>query len=207
LIAFHDPDHAVSGQYQDLLISLTAALPTSRPLVLFFTSPLPGSPTPAVLLNLAITAARVGRRRVMVLDADLQHPGIAPRLGLPHTTGLRQVLAGITPLDDALQQTEQANLFALTAGAESTTGTFRFVAETLHSITRQLRQRFDLVFVIGPTWDAKPEALPIALVCDAVCLVLPADQSDSPQVDELFQTLPAKGVRLAGCIFVAGAAS
>jgi len=32
--------------------------------------------------------------------------------------------------------------------------------------------------------------------------VLPEEEADSPRVDELFQALPDKGVRLAGCIFV-----
>jgi Mrp family chromosome partitioning ATPase len=202
LIAFHNPDHPLSGQYRDLLTALTAALPLGRPHALVFTSPLADLPTRDVLLNVAITAARLGRRRVAVLDADLLHTSIAQRLGLPDATGLRQVFAGTTPLDDALQKTEQENLFALTAGADNSPGTLRFVAETPRSAIHQLRQRFDLLFVAGPTWDAKPEALQTAIACDAACVVLPADEADSPRVDDLFQTLPDKGVRLAGCIFV-----
>ena len=203
LIAFHDPDHPVSGQYHDLLTSLTASLPAGRPLALLFTSPLPDAPTTTVLLNLALTAARLGRR-VVLLDADPCRANVAPRLGLLDNEGLRQVLAGATPLDDALQKTVQPNLFALTAGAASSAAALRFVAETVRSVLRRLRQRFDLVFIAGPTWDTDPDALPAALACDAALIVLPSEHAESPRVDELFQTLPAKGVRLAGCIFVGG---
>jgi Mrp family chromosome partitioning ATPase len=202
VIAFHDPDDPVSGQYQDLFTALTAALPSGRALALLFTSSLPDLLVTDVLLNVAVTAARLGRRRVAVLDGNLLKPGVAQRLGLSDTTGLRQVFGGTAPLDDALQETEQENLFALTAGAENTDGTLRFVTETLRSVVRQLRQRFDLVFVAGPTWDGKAEALQAAIACDATYLVLPAQEAGSPRVDELFQALPAKGVRLAGCIFV-----
>jgi Mrp family chromosome partitioning ATPase len=202
LIAFHDPDDPVSNQYHDVFTALTTALPSGRPLALLFTSPMPDTPVTDVLLNVAVTAARLGRRRVAVLDGNLLKPGVAQRLGLADTIGLRQVLAGTMPLDNALQKTEQENLFALTASAENEVATLRFVAETLRSVVRQLRQRFDLVFVAGPTWDGNAEPLQAAIACDATYLVLPAQEAGSPGVDELFQALPGKGVRLAGCIFV-----
>ncbi len=202
LIAFHEPDHAVSGQYLDLFTTLAAALPAGRSQALLFTSALAAAPATDVLLNVAITAARLGRRRIVVLDANLKKAGVAQRFGLSDVTGLRQVLAGAVALDEALQKTEQDNLFALTAGVENLGGTLRFVAETMRSVVRQLRQRYDLVFVDGPPWDGKTEALQAATACDAAYLVLPEHEADSPRVDELFQVIPDKGVRLAGCIFV-----
>ncbi len=202
LIAFHDPEHPVSGQYHDLFTTMTAALPPGRSQALFFTSALADSRTTDVLLNVAITAARLGRRRVAILDANLKKPGLAQRLGLSDQTGLRQVLIGMVSVDEALQKTEQESLFALTAGTEPIGGNLRFVAETVRSVVRQLRQRFDLVFVDGPTWDGKAEALQAAVACDVAFLVLPEQEAESPRVDELFQAIPDKGVRLAGCIFV-----
>jgi Mrp family chromosome partitioning ATPase len=202
IIAFHDPDHAVSGQYHNLFTALTAALPPDRARALLFTSAAADAATTDVLLNLAVTAARLGRRRVAVLDANLKEPGAAQRLGLSDETGLREVLAGTVSLEEALQPTEQDNLFALIAGAANPAGGLRFVAETVRSVVHKLRQRFDLVFVNGPAWDGKAEALQTALACDVAYLVLPEHAADSPRVDELFQALPDKGVRLAGCIFV-----
>ena len=137
-----------------------------------------------------------------MLSGQVKKSAVAQRLGLTDATGLRQVLAGSVVLDDALQKTEQESLFALTAGVENLGGNLRFVAETVRSVVRQLRQRFDLVFVDGPTWDGKTEAVQAATACDAAYLVLPEQEADSPRVDELFQAIPDKGVRLAGCIFV-----
>jgi Mrp family chromosome partitioning ATPase len=202
IIAFHDPDHAVSAQYHDLFTAMTAVLPPGRPHALLFMSALAETATTDVLLNVAVTAARIGRRRVAVLDANLKNPGIAQRLGLSDDPGLRQILAGTSSPEEALQQTEQENLFAVTAGADQRAGSLRLVAETLRSVVRNLRQRFDLVFVDGPTWDGKTEALQAAVACDVAYLVLPQQEADSPRVDELFQALPDKGVCLAGCIFV-----
>jgi hypothetical protein len=38
------------------------------------------------------------------------------------------------------------------------------------------------------------------LACDAVYLVLPEKDAESPEADELLQALPAQGARLAGCV-------
>jgi Mrp family chromosome partitioning ATPase len=205
LIAFHDPDHAVSGQYHNLLTAMCQGCNgrgATAAQSLLFTSILADVPTTTVMLNLAITAARLGRRRIAVLDANLHKPGIAERLGLSEEIGLRQVLSGSAKVDEALQKTEQENLFALTTGAENLGGGMRFVAETLRSAVRQVRQRFDLVFVDGPIWDGKNEVTQAAVACDAVVLVLPQTEADSPRVEALFQELPDKGIRLAGCVIV-----
>jgi tyrosine-protein kinase Etk/Wzc len=202
IIAFHDPHHAVSNQYHDLFTALAAALPVGRAQALLFTSNVTEAATTDVLLNVAVTAARLGRRRVAVLDANLSAPAVARKLGLAGDSGLCQVLAGTASVDEALQKSEQENLFALTAGAEVVERGLRLVAETVRSVVRQLRQRFDLVFVDGPKWDGRANSLQAAITCDATYLVLPEKMADTPQVDELFQMLPDKGVRLAGCIFV-----
>jgi tyrosine-protein kinase Etk/Wzc len=198
--AFHAPDQAVAAQYRDLLAALAAAGPGLRQAALLLTpAPAEADATP-VVLNLAVTAARQGRRRVLAVDGHLARPGVAWRLGLPEAPGLREVLGGSVTLDEAVQETEQPNLLALTAGAPAGGVGPRFVAETMRSLLRQLRQRFDLVLVAGPRWDGRPDAALLAAACDAVYLVVPEKDAESPEVDELLQALPAAGARLAGCV-------
>jgi len=202
LVAFHDPDGAISAQYRDLLKSLLAARPTDEPQLLLFTTAHAGSGTTTTLLNAAIIAAQLGRRRIAVVDANLSKPGIAAALALAEKPGLREVLAGVTTLDEALQETAQANLTALTAGLTLSTGGVRFVAETVRSLLRHLRQRYDLIFVDTGAWDSKAETANLAAACDAVYLVLPPNETDTPAVDELFRRIPEQGATLAGCILV-----
>src|SRR5262249_34937438 len=134
LVAYHAPDLPAGERYRELLAALLSAagvLPGDRCPVLLFTTAEPGAGATTVQLNVAITAARQGRRRVVVVAATLARPAVAERLGLPTVPGLREVLAGSAALEQALQPTEQANLRALTAGlAVSGPGT-RYVAETM----------------------------------------------------------------------------
>jgi Mrp family chromosome partitioning ATPase len=202
LIAYHDPSSAASGQYRDLLSALLTAAGRlqSRSQAFLFTAPQAGAGTTTVLLNLAITAARQDHHRTLLIDANLERPRVAERLGLPDGPGLCGVLAGTTKLANALQETSQPDLFALAAGERETAPRLRFVAETTRSLLRQLRQQFDLVFVDGPPCEGRPDAAVLGAACDAVFLVLPEKDAETPHVDELLQTLPRQGIRLAGCI-------
>jgi len=129
LIAYYRPDHAISQQYRKLLAPLLSVAPESRSQVLLFTAARPGSGTTTVLLNVALTAAGHGRRRVVVVDGNLRRPALADKLGLGAVAGLREVLGGTCSLEHALRETDQRNLFALTAGIVPASGGVRFVVE------------------------------------------------------------------------------
>jgi tyrosine-protein kinase Etk/Wzc len=203
LVAYHAPEQPAARQYREVLDAvLNAAVDNDHSAALLFTPALPRSGNTTTLLNVALTAARQEQRRVVVVDANLRHPAVAERLGLSPAPGLREALAG-TALDEVLQATEQTNLFALTAGVRDVAGV-RFVAETIRSLLRQLRQRFPLVFVDGPRWDGRPDVTALAAACDAVFLVTPEQEAETPQTDTLLQLIPARGARLAGCVLIAG---
>jgi Mrp family chromosome partitioning ATPase len=203
LVAYHAPDQPAARQYREVLDAvLNATAANDHPAALLFTPVLPRSGNTTTLLNVALTAACKERRRIAVVDANLRHPTVAERLGLPLGPGLREVLAGTVALDDVLQATEQANLFALTAGV-CEVASVRFAAETMHSLLRQLRQRFPLVFVDGPRWGGRADVTALAAACDAVFLVTPEQEAETPQTDALLQLIPTQGARLAGCILVA----
>jgi Mrp family chromosome partitioning ATPase len=200
LVSFHCPEHAASTRYEEVLATMLAGAVAERPRAFFFTSALFDAGTTTVLLNLAITAARRGRRRVAVVDANLRRPAIASRLHVEEAPGLRDVLAGTATLDEAVQDAEPINLFAVTAGERHPDTGLRVVAGTMRSLLRDLRQRFDLLLVDGPRWDGRPEVVAAGAACDAVYVVMPETEAESPQLDHLFQVIPEQGARLGGCI-------
>ncbi len=206
-MAYHAPDQFAAQQYREVFEAVrNASAAGDRPATLLFVSALPRSGATTTLLNLAIIAA--GQQRlpgVVVVDANFRRAAVAERLGLPAAPGLREAMAGTASLDEVIQATEQGNLFALTAGAGDSGGV-RFVAETLRSLLRQLRQRYPLVFVDGPRWDGRPEVAALGAACDAVFLVTPETEAETPQTDALLRLIAEQGARLAGCILVAGSA-
>lgn len=202
VITHHQPEHPVSGQYRDLLDAVTPPVAAEGSAVLLLTPALPEADASGVLLNLAVTAARRGGRRVLVMDADVRRPTLAERLGLAPGPGFAELLAGAVTPEQAMQPTGQANLTALTAGGPAPAGP-RLLVETPASLLRRLRQCCGLVLVLAPHWDGRPDAAALAAACDVVYLVLPEGEAGSPQVDELLQAIPRRGVRLGGCIVAA----
>jgi Mrp family chromosome partitioning ATPase len=200
LVVFHRPDHPVSGQYRELWKSLAAALPATRSGALLLTAATAGAGTTTALLNLAVSAARDGKRQAVVVDADLRRPGIAQRLGLPPVPGLQEVLAGTVSLQRALRETGQANLHALTAGQGAGLTGGRLAGEAMRSVLRHLRSRFDLVLVDAMPWDGRPDVVSLGCACDAISLVVRQADASKPEVAELFQIIPEQGGRLCGCI-------
>jgi Mrp family chromosome partitioning ATPase len=200
VVAFHDPDHSISAQYRELLDAVSSAATSRAAAALFFTGSAAGAGTTTVVLNLAVTAARQGRR-VIVVDVHARRPAVAARLALCDRPGLSEVLAGTAALHEAIQETEQAGLFALTSGGPSVTAPR--AVEAHRSLLRQLRQRFDLVLIDGPRWDSRPEVIGPGSACDAAFLVVPADANDPSIADELLRQIPSQGVPLAGCVVAA----
>jgi Mrp family chromosome partitioning ATPase len=195
LVAFHAPDQPSSADYVQLLEALSGASKRS-PAALLLAGVRPRIGTTTVLLNVAITAARQGRR-VAVVDANLVRPAVAKYLGLEPAPGLTEVLAGDQPVEQALRATEQSNLVALTAGSPTPT---LASTEALRDLLHDLREQFDLVLVDGPRWDGRPAGIALASLCDRMFLVVPGSEADKPPASELVRTLPEQGVCLGGVV-------
>jgi Mrp family chromosome partitioning ATPase len=197
LVTLHQPEHPLSEQYR-LLVKNLENESAGQSRALLFLAPSPQIDTSAVLLNLAITRARLGTVRTLVVDANLHRPALAQRLGLPTALGLAELLAGKQSLTRAIQETGLPNLSALTAGKIAQETTAAAVAESMPALLRQWRARFDWIFVNAACCDATPERIALGPACDAVYLVLPEAEAESEAVEELSQRLVQQGCCLRG---------
>jgi Mrp family chromosome partitioning ATPase len=202
LVALHQPDHPLSKQYRGLIQSLEKGMPAGQSRALLFLAPLPEVDTSTVLLNLAITCATSGTVRTLAVDANLYGPILAERLGLPAAPGLGEVLAGKQTVARAIQETGQPNLFALTAGKTTPERTALVAGEPMRAVLRQLRARFNWIFVNAPCWDGRPERIAFGSACDAVYLVLPEEEAETEAVEELSQLLVQQGSCLRGYFLI-----
>ena len=202
LVAFHAPHVPTAAQYGDLLTALIDAA-RQRPgkcQTLLFTGVRTQAGCTTALLNVAITAARNGFK-VAAIDANLRRPAVAARLGLQDAPGLAEVLSGESELHDALCQTEQDGLTALTAGAPAPV---LADVNALADVVASVRELFVLVLIDGPRWDGRAGCMTLAKLADAVFLVSPVAEADAPPASELRQTLLAEGVPLAGTVLTNG---
>jgi Mrp family chromosome partitioning ATPase len=200
LVAFHHPDQPLSEQYRQLLTGIEAQLPAGQAHVVLFAGSSPEVDTTTVLLNTAISRARREAGDAIVIDADLRQPCVHERLGLFGEPGLRDVLTASVSLQRAIQETGQSNLYALTAGLGRAGEPGYLAGQAMRSILRHLRERFSITLIDAPFWDGRADLVSLAGICDAVYLILPESEMETPTVKQLTQIIMLEGVSLRGYI-------
>ena len=195
LIAYHDPEHPVSRQYEQLLDHVVSC--AAAPAVLLLSGGGAGAGTTTAALNLAITLAGRGAR-VAVVDASVAKPAIAARLGMPPMPGLSEVCTGEVSLLRRLRDSGFPNLTVLTGGEAACRPSLAM--RSFPGVLGQLRKRFDQIFVDSQAWHDGPEMAALAECCDALFLVAPQGSYHAPEFTSLLRRLPRQGIRLAGCV-------
>jgi len=192
LVAFHQPAHEISEQYRRLVGELEKQLGSDSGRTILFASALPGAGTTTVLLNLALTCTR----RVAVIDANLNRPALAERLGAAASPGMREVLARTVPLAWALQDTARPNLHVLAAGVNNTAATM----DMWPLLLDHLRQRFDWVLIDGGPCGEQPEWPALVGTATATYLVLKQSDLESPELNETLADVSRQGGNLRGYV-------
>ena len=180
LVALHYPDHAISGEYRVLRDDVRRQLPEATSRVLMFSAASPEAGTTTVLLNLAVTLAQEPKARVLVVDANVNRPGVAGKLALRSAPGLCEVLSHRVPLAWAVQQSPVPTMQILAAG-DATDATARAVGDDLPKLLAQLRQWYDWVLVDGGVWGAMAERDAACPAADAVYLVTRDGDIERPE--------------------------
>ena len=144
---------------------------------ILLTAPMHEEGTTSLAVNLAKIEAMSSGRKVVLVDANLKSPSVAEALGFAPEPGLREVLAGEVPLEQAVQESETAGLYVVTAGRVegapieivSTAG----LRKTLDALTRD----FGLVLIDSPPVTVYADTLYIAAAADGVLLVIRAEST------------------------------
>lgn len=180
LVALHFPDHPISAEYRTLRDEIRKQLPDITSRVLMFNAVAPEAGTTTVLLNLAVTLAREGNRRVLVVDSNLNRPGIAAKLALKPAPGLYEALTQQVPLAWAVQSSPIAALSVLTAG-DVTDATSGSACRDLPKLLAQLRKWSDWILVDAGVWGAMPDRDAACPAADAVYLVTRETDAERPE--------------------------
>lgn len=189
VIAYHQPEHATSKEYAQLLDVMLQSTKANGVLLLVGVKANVGAST--VLLNLAALAAQAKSLRVALVETSAKQ-AMAQRLGVAAGRGLGDVLAGSLALEQALEKSPIASLHVLPAGKSPI-----FTSEAVAWLCSCLRERFDLVLVDGPTLDDAAALGVLAPRAHGIYLVLP--QGDTAGKG-LAQTLNRLGGHVCGLI-------
>jgi len=155
--------------YQNIqLMSVTSPFKS-----LVITSALAGEGKSTLILGLAISAARL-HQRVMLIDADLRRPSLHKLLGLPNDRGLSTLLSSNAPLPKQMAAQSahlRSNISVLTAGPTPGDPAKLLSSQRMRDIIATFEDTYDLVLLDAPPLIGMVDAMLTASRCNGVLLV------------------------------------
>ena len=199
VIVLSDPRSPGADRFRYLRMRLRELRAKGQLKSLVITSPMPQDGKSTVAMNLATVLAEGGKRKVLLIEADLHRPTLAKSLGVPIRAGVAECLeSGLDPML-ALRRLEPLCWYLLQAGEPQgnpteilQSGGFAHMMETLSPV-------FDWILIDTPPVGPLTDALCLARIADASLLVIRAGHTPQEAADEALALLGPG--RVAGIVF------
>lgn len=153
-----------------------------------------------VSLQVARSFAELGKR-VLFLDADMRKSVIAARnSNAKPTSGLSEILSGLTLFEDAIWQTDYPTLHVLFSGTFPPNPVELLSSTHFKELIEDVRDRYDYIIVDTPPLSAVVDAAVVAAECDGSVVVLGHEHLRYREVEEAISQLRKSGVRILGAV-------
>lgn len=182
--------------YQNLQLLSTAANPLKSIVV---TSALAGEGKSTLVLGLAISAARL-HQRVLLIDADLRSPSLHQLLNLPNDQGLSTLLTSDAPIPTHVGTQDsslRSNISVITAGPSPADPAKLLSSQRLRDVMATFEQTYDLVLLDAPPVLGMVDTMLVAACCSGAVMVGRLDRvtrSELTQATTMLNQLNVIGV-------------
>ncbi|MCC8181196.1 MAG: AAA family ATPase [Planctomycetes bacterium] len=166
------------------------------------TSAVRGEGRTEACIRMALALAKRVEAKVLLADFDIQHPQIAPRLGIATKYfTLRDVLVGACPLAEALVAGEEDNLYVLPSRASEREADDILDVRQTSRLLEQMHGAFDyIVLDCGPAGQA--DALTVCQAAGSVALVGMCNMSRTGRMNAAARRLKNAGAWVAGMLIL-----
>lgn len=152
-----------------------------------------------VSANIAVQLAEAGRRVVLV-DSNLDAPGIHRMFGLHVSPGLADVLRGAAELSQVLHPTPQPNFSIVCAGTAGSDAVSLLESPAMGRLLSALRENNDTLVLDAPSVGCGAQTELIAERVDGAVLVAAAGESRRRRVTSAWSWLEGLGVEMLGVV-------
>jgi capsular exopolysaccharide synthesis family protein len=194
-----DPRSSVAEAYRSIRTAIYFGGGSVHARTVLITSPEPGDGKTTNASNLAIAIAQTGRS-VLLLDADFRKPTQHKNLDVKDAVGLSSVLAGIAPLDQAVQHTGVEGLDILPCGAIPENPSEILNSQEFGDLVDRLALKYDYILFDSPPVNLVADARILGAVCDGTILVLRSGQSTRRGAEHARNALLGVGTNILGVI-------
>jgi capsular exopolysaccharide synthesis family protein len=173
--------------------------------------PRDGGPSKSILISSAMpkegktsTATSLVRRaallgdKALLIDCDFRNPRATQELGLSHSPGLAEVVAGEARLEDALQFDEVSGASVLSCGRSEINPIALIGSEGFRSLLEKLKQRFDFIIIDSSPILAVAEPQILARAVDQTVVVVRWGKTPRKVAATAISQLQEYGARVSG---------
>lgn len=202
LQALADPRSSFAEAHRSIRGALQFSTDHGVPGVILLTSATPGEGKSTTAIALAHTFVQLGKR-VLLIEGDLRNPSLHRTLGQRAEIGLSNVLAGVSPVADAILDTDTERLQVVLAGPLPPNPAELLSGSRLASLLTVAAQQYDQVIIDGPPVIGIADAPLLANIAESTLLVVRSGKSRIAGAQAAVKRLNAARARLLGVVLTA----
>lgn len=138
--------------------------------------------------------------RTLIIDLDLRKPVIHKIFHLPGNVGVTSVATNRVQVGEAVQATEEPNLYVLTSGVRPVNPAEFLRSSNMENLIRFLKTKFDVILIDSPPSMAIADSSIISTYVDATILIASAGKVDYRCIQQSLQNLRNVNANILGCI-------
>jgi len=181
--------------------SIESILPEPKRRIIQFIGSREGEGTSTVIREFARVSAIKYGKSVLLLDADRNHPSQHLFFNIKPEVGWEDVIQDDGPIDKALYQIGNTNLFIAPISQSSAPSYQTFDSPKMSAFLEKLRNRFDLIFIDSSPANISPDGLGLSQKVDGVVLVLEAEKTRWPVAESVKERIIRSGGKILGIVF------
>lgn len=199
LVAKFDPKSPISEQYRTIRTNILFSSVDEEIRSIMVTSSGPGEGKSTTTANLAIVFSQQGKT-VLLVDADLRKPTVHYTFNLTNMTGLTSVLTNQMGLMEAVNKTDESNLYILPSGPIPPNPSELLGSKAMKHFLEQAYKEFDLVIFDTPPVLAVTDAQILGNLCQGSVLVVSSGKTEKDSLLKTKELLIATNGKLLGVV-------
>lgn len=199
LITKYDPKSPISEQFRTIRTNILYSSIDDEIRTIMVTSSGPGEGKSTTTANLAVVFAQQGKT-VLLVDADLRKPTVHYTFKLMNTTGLTTILTNQIELMDAVNKTDESNLFVLSSGPIPPNPSELLGSKAMKFFLENALEEFDMVIFDTPPVLAVTDAQILGNLCQGTVVVVSSGKTEKDSLMKTKELLTSTNGRLLGVV-------
>ncbi|MFC4386569.1 CpsD/CapB family tyrosine-protein kinase [Gracilibacillus marinus] len=199
LVTKINPRSPVTEQYKTIRTNIQFATVDGEVRSMLVTSSGPAEGKSTVTANLAVVFAQQGKK-VLLIDADMRKPTLHYTFRIPNQQGLSSVLVGGASVEEAVVESDEANLDLMPCGPIPPNPSELLGSQSMKRLLEHLNGIYDLVIFDTPPVLAVTDAQILGNICDGVVMVVRSKRTEYETAQKAKELLEVGQAKLLGVV-------